>query len=279
MSGFVVIQRELFDFRGTGELHPAFKDFHEVAIFTHWITLAAWRDHEVRFQNKRRELKRGELFITLRSYAAKAGVSVTSLRRFIKRLTDEHMIETVSDTGATLIRICNYSKYQDVPDRSGTPDDTEAAHQAAQRRHTSGTQTEPDKPLNQDSSVPSERPSPAERPDSEVIDLFDTSASAPPHADAPPKAEPNLVWQTGLELLRRQGVTERSARSFLGRLVADHKVENVERAVSAALIDDPVEIKAYLKKVASGSQSPVQRREGSPRLDMSRHLRDGSTGS
>ncbi len=58
--------------------------------------------------------------------------------RFLDRLKNEHMIDTRTGTGITIINICNYSLYQGDADDLGTATEREPEHE----RNTSGTAAE-----------------------------------------------------------------------------------------------------------------------------------------
>lgn len=54
------------------------------------------------------------------------------------------------------------------------------------------------------------------------------------------------VWGDALQMLMEQGEKESSARSFLGRVVKQHGEGAVNDAISACVVNQPVNVKAYL---------------------------------
>lgn len=70
-----------------------------------------------------------------------------------------------------------------------------------------------------------------------------------PVGDAGASAEQpkEYVWRVGVDLLRRAGEADRSARSFLGKLCKEHGDEAVRDAVGRAVSVAPAEPKAWLK--------------------------------
>jgi hypothetical protein len=97
--------------------HPFFKR-SERSEYEAWIWIiahAAWKETHHYVNGKRHDVKRGELFTTLRKLQAEwMWSSDKKVRGFLKRLTDERMIDAETSAGKTQITICNYSLYQDV---------------------------------------------------------------------------------------------------------------------------------------------------------------------
>jgi hypothetical protein len=79
--------------------------------------------------------------------------------------------------------------------------------------------------------------------------------SMPTGADAPAAGlTEGHVWQAGIELLSKSGMGEAQARTFLGRLAKDHGKQALHEAVSAAVAEQPVDPRAYLRKVCAKCQ-------------------------
>ena len=129
MSGWVKIYRRILD-------NPAFRNEAEAMCFAWMVLRAQWRDTEVRYKGRVIRLRRGELAISLRDMADDWEWSKSRCERFIDRLKTGTLTETRTETGVTIITICNYSKYQDPEDEAGTVAETEAG----QDRDTTGTQ-------------------------------------------------------------------------------------------------------------------------------------------
>lgn len=70
---------------------------------------------------------------------------------------------------------------------------------------------------------------------------------------------PRIVFDTGVALLGRAGVTDPNARAFLGRMIADYKLGAVVDAVTIALLEQPVDPRAYIRAILerAGSEIPV----------------------
>jgi hypothetical protein len=97
--------------------HPFFKR-SERSEYEAWIWLiahAAWKETHHWVNGKRHDVNRGELFTTLRELqSAWMWSSDKKVRGFLKRLSDERMIDAETSYGKTQITICNYSLYQDI---------------------------------------------------------------------------------------------------------------------------------------------------------------------
>ncbi|NQZ75811.1 MAG: hypothetical protein HRT61_06815 [Ekhidna sp.] len=97
--------------------HPFFKR-SERSEYEAWLWLiahAAWEETNHWVNGKRHEVKRGELFTTLRELQSEwMWSSDKKVRGFLKRLNDERMIDAETSRGKTQITICNYSLYQDI---------------------------------------------------------------------------------------------------------------------------------------------------------------------
>jgi hypothetical protein len=128
-GGFVLIRRALLE-------HPAFRNELEAMQFAWLIARAAWKPTRVRYKDKAIHLKRGQLAISVRDMAAKLGLSIGAIQRFINRLKIDSMVDTHADSGVMVITICNYSLYQDVPTGADSPSDTATGTEPIQSRFT-----------------------------------------------------------------------------------------------------------------------------------------------
>lgn len=72
--------------------------------------------------------------------------------------------------------------------------------------------------------------------------------SAKAGADAPP----NMIWDVGVEMLKRGGVEEREARSYLGKLAKDYSKELLAQAIASTSAQNPANPQQYLVKVLQG---------------------------
>jgi len=116
-AGFVLMHRSLLG-------HPAFRDDGEAMAFMWMIAKASWRPVRVRYKGRAVDLDRGELCVSVRDMAAAIGRDKAWVERLWKRLSRETMIETRVETAATVIKVRNYAKYQDISEGRETPDET-----------------------------------------------------------------------------------------------------------------------------------------------------------
>lgn len=105
MSGYVRIHRTLIG-------HPAFRNDAEAMAFAWLVARASWRSTRVRYKERGICLERGQLAISVREFAGAMDRDKAWVERLIKRLKSEGMIETVTETGVTVVTICNYDQYQ-----------------------------------------------------------------------------------------------------------------------------------------------------------------------
>lgn len=119
MSGYVRIHRSVLG-------HPVFRNDAEAMAFAWMVVRAAWKPATVRYKDHVIHLQRGELAVSVRDMAAAMDRDKAWVERLWKRLKNETMVETRSETGVSVVTICNYSEYQAERDIGKTPDDTEA---------------------------------------------------------------------------------------------------------------------------------------------------------
>jgi hypothetical protein len=112
-----------------------------------WIWLiehAAWKPAKARIKGSFVDLERGELSFSQRFLAEKWGWSKSRVDRFIADLRAEGMIETRSKIGAnsdhkaghgqSIIKLCNYEKYQARAIAERGNDEPESGASAGQQR-------------------------------------------------------------------------------------------------------------------------------------------------
>lgn len=112
-DGWFKIHRSLLN-------HPAFRGFQERWAFAELIALAAWKPTTVRYKERVINLERGQLAISIRDFAKRIEWDKAKVERFFSVLKNQDMIETATETGVTLITICNYCIYQDCRDSGET---------------------------------------------------------------------------------------------------------------------------------------------------------------
>jgi hypothetical protein len=118
-AGFVLMHRSLLG-------HPAFRDDGEAMAFMWMVARASWRPARLRYKGRSVEVRRGELCVSVRDMAASLGRDKAWIERLWTRLKRETMIETRSETAATVVTICNYDKYQNHARHGETPNETPA---------------------------------------------------------------------------------------------------------------------------------------------------------
>lgn len=135
--------------------NPAFRDDWDRMKWIWLIEHAVWKEtHIISIKNNPVELKRGQLSYSIRYLAKAWGCDPQKIRTYIKHLEKWHMINTSSNTGQTVITICNYSKYQD----SYTLSNTGLSQNATQGQHRPNTNKKEgikkDKEYNKEIAVP-----------------------------------------------------------------------------------------------------------------------------
>lgn len=151
------------------------------------------------------------------------------LPTWLAELEREGCIAVYEVGGSTYIQITNWLSHQkiDKPSQSKIPEFEERYRILANPRESS--------PLDQGPK------------DQGPKDHSEAKASA-----APSTAK-DRVWKFGVELLGEGG------RGLLGKLVAQHSEEAVDRAITAAMVEQPGEPKAWLVK-ACEAQAKLQHR-------------------
>lgn len=123
--GVFAVDRGIWD-------HPSFarQAFSEREAFIWLVSEASYRARKARVGSVVVELKRGQVAHSYRFMAERWGWSLGKVQRFLRRLETDTMVGTKSDTGALVITICNYDKYQRVSlpadTQADTPPDTAA---------------------------------------------------------------------------------------------------------------------------------------------------------
>lgn len=107
MSGTVNISRRLFD-------SEAFKNepFTEREAWVWLVMEASWKDRTVRAGDYVADTKRGQLAASVRFMAKAWSWTPAKVQRYLKRVEKLKMICSKTDTGVSVITICNYDKYQ-----------------------------------------------------------------------------------------------------------------------------------------------------------------------
>lgn len=179
MTGFVALHREAFS-------HPVLKD---PARFRAWFWIvahAAWKPTKHDARGHTITVDRGQLCAGREYLAKEWGWSPSAVERFLTRLETEQMIERKTGQMKTVITICNYDKYQDVPDET----EHMSGQQFGQKPDRNRTTKEEGKQGNKVKEEPSGSPfterarkgtrlSPSWEPEPFVEDLADAVAAWP----------------------------------------------------------------------------------------------------
>lgn len=138
--GYILIVRGILD-------HPRFKPTGPYTRAEAWLWLieaAAFKDRCVPIlagrQRKTVRIARGELTYSVR-YLAKAWQwSPGRVQRFLDELQTDRSIDTRTDTGQTVISLCNYDTYQapfhQVDTQTDTVSDTQSSTNKKERKRT-----------------------------------------------------------------------------------------------------------------------------------------------
>lgn len=138
MSGYIKLHRGWRDseiFKG---------EFSRADAWVWLIENACWQPSRTRVKGSSVALERGELSFAQRFLAEKWGWSKSRVDRFIAELREEGMIETRSKIGATaghnagqgqsIIKLCNYDKYQSNDAAQWGNDEPESGAMSGQQR-------------------------------------------------------------------------------------------------------------------------------------------------
>lgn len=119
-------------------IHPFFKReaFTEREAWLWMIGEASWKARRTRAGDVVVELRRGEFAHSLRFMAERWRWKEPRVRRFLKRLKNDAMIDARTDAGVTVVTICNYDEYQFVPAASDAPSDAPNDTRPTQTRRT-----------------------------------------------------------------------------------------------------------------------------------------------
>jgi hypothetical protein len=138
VSGFIVMARDATE-------HPLLRDGERFRAWFWMVAKACWKPSQFDVHGKIITLERGQFCCSIREMAEAWGWSKSAVDRFIQRLVDEDMVistraktgtgsGTTSGTARSIITICNYAKYQDVPQQSGTAAEPQSGTAAGQQR-------------------------------------------------------------------------------------------------------------------------------------------------
>ena len=201
--------------------HPLLRGKPErIAIWIWLVDNAAWSDTKQDIDGKVVTVKRGQVAVSQRRLAEEVGVGRQVIRTFLDKLTQENMVNPSLTHGKTVLTICNYEKYQSFENGvNPAPNPVLTQHQPS---------TNPQKNNNNKNN--------------------NIGGENSPRANAPIDPE-KVMFDAGIDLLVRAGMTERNARSFLGAKKRDFGPEAVMAAIGAATRAGAVEPVAFIQKV------------------------------
>ena len=198
--GYVRIHRALLG-------HPAFRNDAESMAFAWLVLRASWRPVRVRYKERTIDLKRGQLAVSVRDMACALDRDKAWVERLWKRLKSETMIETVSETGVTVVTICKYDDYQAQTDNHETLLKTARETGARQGQDTEQGREEGKKEESSDSSPPNPQAK-AEFRDAvkaQIKAKIIKAKPAKPALAAIPEWMPLAQWEAYLEMRDRKG--------------------------------------------------------------------------
>jgi hypothetical protein len=155
------------------------------------------------------EVGRGQLAASIRFMAEAWGWTAAKVQRFMERLKKLEMIRAETDTGLTLLTVCNYDKFQAQSKASDT--------EAIQDRYTSDT--------NEKKGVIREGNTEAKASDGQAVDFA------------------KQLWDRGVAFLGRHGTPDKQARTLIGKwrkAYTDTDIFDAFAACSKEGIIDPV---------------------------------------
>ena len=109
MSGWIKIHRDITK-------HWIFRDAEKFKWWMDMLFLASYEDNRTLVKNQITEIKRGQFIGSISFFVKRWEVSKDRVINFLKLLQSDGMIDKKSDKNVTIITICNYESYQDVPD-------------------------------------------------------------------------------------------------------------------------------------------------------------------
>lgn len=127
-KGFIIADRDLFT-------HPIWlaEPFTKGQAWLDLIGLANHSETELIVRGKTITAKRGEINRSYRWLARRWQWSPNKVIRFVEFLEAERMIETKTEQGETVLKLCNYCYFQDRyrknGTQNGTPDGTLTEHE------------------------------------------------------------------------------------------------------------------------------------------------------
>lgn len=130
MSGWIKLDRDI-------NKHWIFSDPWKFRSWIDLLLLVNHKESKANIKGKILTCKRGETLCSLDTLSKRWKVEKSKVRRFLKLLESDHMIDTVSEQVTTRITICNYDSYQQEENANET--------QTKRKRNGSETHLTPNK--------------------------------------------------------------------------------------------------------------------------------------
>lgn len=142
MNGFIVIDRKLLEWKYTQ--FP-----YAMALWIHILLKANWRDGW--FMGV--AIPRGSFATSMQNLANETGMEVHTVRKWLKRFEDDGQIELKPTNRFTVIKVLNYSTYQDIPDdwyskQDSKPDSEQSSKQDSKQSSNNLTKKQSNKETN-----------------------------------------------------------------------------------------------------------------------------------
>ncbi len=107
-NGWFLVHRDVFD----DPLFPRKEAFSKREAYIWLNGMAVFEKCQVNVDGNPIWLERGQISYALRFYAECWGWSLSAVHRYIKKLVKWGRIKTQTETGQTIITICNYDELQ-----------------------------------------------------------------------------------------------------------------------------------------------------------------------
>lgn len=259
-KGWFSIDRDLFD-----HLTVRGDPYCRTAALIWLIGEAAWKPSRIMIGSDILTIQRGQVAHSLRYMARQWGWSEPKVRRFLTRLKTDAVIDAVTDAGVTVITLCNYERYQSVPQQTDAPNDAPNDAAATQDRRKVITINN----LTTD-SVPKGTASVEAIPSFECNsknkdsggDLFPEPHARPVYTDSL-----HELWGEGIPILCQLGMKNSAARSNVGRWLKVHDAASVLSAIQRARDLRVIEPVAWISRALV---TPYAGRQAGPQEEWQR---------
>ena len=209
MSGWFAVKRGITS-------HAVFKGrMDRIGSFLWMIENAAYKPTEIDIGGRPYTVPRGSLCYSQRFMAEKFGMSVKALRTFLKELEGFGIISISTaatgkarETTRTQLSLCNYEKYQSI----------------GNNRETTGKQ--PGNKEEQINNIP-----------------VGTSAVAP----AAGADISSLLWTSGVQFLSANGISEKNARTLIGKWRKGRDDGDVLAAIGRAQREGALDVTSFIE--------------------------------